>query len=232
MGGYRTFPKGHRTSRQPTGHARIGKLVGFSGRICEAGCQNAKPGLECPRRAVGAARPRPRRKTMSTVMKALVLRGHGDLDVLRVEKDYPKPSPGPGEVKEAAKSLTENPAGSARRCFLRLGASETCHDVPASWRRLLLPRPKNPSPALRRQGFQSASKADPGRRARRAEWSPPQCRQRGRPEYMAQSLPTHGCRLGGWDGHDAGRLRDYRRQGAAPAQRGWPQSDCRPRYSL
>ena len=35
---------------------------------------------------------------MSETMRALVLRQHGDLDVLKVENDYPRPSPGPGQV--------------------------------------------------------------------------------------------------------------------------------------
>jgi len=35
---------------------------------------------------------------MAETMKALVLEAHGDIDTLKVVNDYPKPSPGPGEV--------------------------------------------------------------------------------------------------------------------------------------
>lgn len=35
---------------------------------------------------------------MAEMMKALVLEAHGDIDTLKVVNDYPKPSPGPGEV--------------------------------------------------------------------------------------------------------------------------------------
>ena len=35
---------------------------------------------------------------MAQTMKALVLEAHGDIDTLKVVDDYPRPSPGPGEV--------------------------------------------------------------------------------------------------------------------------------------
>jgi hypothetical protein len=53
--------------------------------------------------------------------------------------------------------------GSARRVFLALGASEACHDVPASWRRFLLPSTKNTlspiGPALNRQALRTDTEA-------------------------------------------------------------------------
>src|SRR5476651_1280834 len=95
------------------------------------------------------------------------------------------------------KCPSEKSRGSVQRVFLPLGASATCHDVPASWLRHLLPSDQNPSLALRRQTSRTDTQvgiSDPRTRAPITDQWDGLARLIGRTKHAVVTKPVNADR--------------------------------------